>query len=269
MSFRELTKVGTVCVLLLLSACGKAVPSGQVVAIANGEEITIAELRAEAADQNVGTADIKASMPELLRQIVNRKLWAQEAKRGELDRQIMFILAKRRAEDRLLADMQMQTVRNAVQPPSNKEIELFLKNNPNVFASRTIFDIDQVSVRPANHPFLEQKLANASSLNEVTRILVDLGIVSQRSRTQWNSMFMPKNLDAKLTRLPPGNIFFQHADDRLIIATVNSIRKNAISQRERFNFARDSIFRENYSTAIAQHLQYLQSSAEIRIQQNF
>jgi EpsD family peptidyl-prolyl cis-trans isomerase len=167
------------CDMIALTSCREAAPRGQVVAIANGEEITIGELQAEAAARDLQNADSSAARSELLRTVLDRKLWAQEAKRAKLDRQIQHVLARRRAEERLLADLQVRALENAVEPPSDEDIKRYLHRNPAAFASQTIFKIDQINVQTDENTLTAEGLAQATSLDELDQILTRSGIVGR------------------------------------------------------------------------------------------
>ena len=63
-------------VAIVLHGCDKE-PTGQVVAVVNGEEITQQELNAEIAElPNPPAGDKKAVQRQMLQQIINRRLMA-------------------------------------------------------------------------------------------------------------------------------------------------------------------------------------------------
>ncbi|WP_131602506.1 hypothetical protein [Sphingomonas sp. 37zxx] len=252
-----------------LSACGDKVPSGQVVAVANGEEITLGELRAEAAARSRGPNAEAVAPPVLLREVIDRKLWAQEARRAKLDQQIEFVLARRRAEERLLMDLQLRRIGNAVMPLSDAEIDQILRKDPGAFASYTVFQIDQIDAPLPPGGTAPKRLSNAGSLAEVDRLLTQAGLVGQRSRTEWNSRFMSAALADRLRQLPPDKLFFHRNGDTLIAATVIDKTDVALSRSNRRILARQSLGRQNIDSAINQELEALRAAADIRLQPGF
>ena len=78
--FGKIAYVSLVAALLVTSGCGKKA-TGQVVAVVNGDEITLDELNAELNNVNLPpSADKKLAMRQLLQQVIDRRLLAQTAK---------------------------------------------------------------------------------------------------------------------------------------------------------------------------------------------
>ena len=110
--------------LICLSGCGEdkaaAAPKGQVVATADGMEITQRELAAEM-DLMTGAAaeDPDKAREAALQQIIARKLLAREARARKLDDNPDFGLLKQRAEETVLeAMLQRAMTRNLPAPYS-------------------------------------------------------------------------------------------------------------------------------------------------------
>ena len=73
--------------LLALSGC-KREATGQVAAVVNGDEITLAELNQEIAEARIPpSADKKAVQQAALQKIVDRRLITQVAKEDGIDKQ--------------------------------------------------------------------------------------------------------------------------------------------------------------------------------------
>lgn len=257
--------IGTV----VLTGCDKSAPTGQVVAVANGEEITSGELDAEARLREVSNTGDAAVRAALLGEIVDRKLWAQAARHDKLDQTVQFVLARRRAEDALLADIQLHRVTRSVTPPSETEIETFLRAHPKAFASRTTFSIDQIDVRSGSNAALEEELAGAKSLDEVSAILAHHGIVGPRSRTEWNSMFMPARLAARLTEMPLKTVFMQRDGPTLIAAIVIARTDIPLGEVDRTLLARQELTQHKVSVAVASRLAALHTAAKIQLQPGY
>ncbi len=260
----------TMCIgVAVLGGCSKRAPTGQVITIANGEEITSGELEAEASLRGVANAGDAAVRASLLRDIVDRKLWAQAARHDRLDQQVQYVLARRRSEDALLADMQIRRVSDQVAPPSGAEVDAYLRANPATFANRTVFAIDQINLRSDGNAALENDLAGAKSLDEVNVVLARDGVVGQRSRSDWNSLFMPADLAAKLTRIPLQQIFIQRDGATLIAATVIAKTVQPLRDVDRRILARQSLTQRKVQAAVASRLTALHASANITLQRGY
>lgn len=257
------------CAASGLSACADTAPKGQVAAVVNGEEVTTGELRAEAAARGLSDANDPALRSRLLRDVVNRKLWVQEARRNRLDQQIEFVLARRRAEEALLAGLLIRTIEDEVEPPSDSDVDRFLRENPSAFSSRTVFQIDQIDFRPDGDAIVTERLKGARSLDEAEKLLTGSGVVSQRSRTEWNSLFMPAPLVDKLRQASPGKPFVHQDGDRIVIGVVTARTDIPLSGRAREILARRSLAQKKVGAAVGKRLDGLRASARIDRQAGF
>ncbi|MDP9086633.1 MAG: hypothetical protein M3N02_07715 [Pseudomonadota bacterium] len=96
----------------LLAACHPSLPSGQVIAVVDGVDVTLAELNAEARARNLAIGTDRAQRDLAIDDLVKRRLLVRAAEARGLDRTPEFILAERRAHDILLAQ-QLITVQLA------------------------------------------------------------------------------------------------------------------------------------------------------------
>jgi len=87
-----------------LAGCDGGPVSGQVVAVVDGEEITIPELNAEARARGLVIGTDRALRDRVLQDLIDRKLLVQAALDRKLDRTPDHLLAKRRSDEMLLAN---------------------------------------------------------------------------------------------------------------------------------------------------------------------
>ena len=227
------------------------------------------ELRAEAQARSSSDVIDPAARSELLRDVVNRKLLAQEARRSKLDQEIYFVLARRRAEEVLLATLLQRKLTLLAEPPSEAEIAQFTRDNPAAFASQTVFQIEQIDISDAVSAELRDRLGKANSLEEVDEMLTSAGILWQRSRTEWNSNFMPAELATKLRQLPPGKLFIQHDAGRTLAAVVLTAADTPLHQRTREILIRKSLIQQRVSAEVDRRMDLLRASAQIKVQSGF
>ena len=238
-------------------------------AIANGEEITRGELRAEAVARTQLAQPGPATQAQLLRAVMDRKLLAQAAKRAGLDQDIDFILAQRRSEEALLADLELKALSGSVAVPSDEDIDRFLREHPTAFLNQTMFLVDQINVRADDNQAVQGNLSKAKSLEDVSTIISRMGLLGQRSRTEWNSIFMPASLAAKLTSLSPERLFVHREGDTVIAANVLARTSVPLNYSDRRNLARQSLSLQKVKATAAARLDELRASAAIRLQRGF
>lgn len=257
--------VGALC----LSGCSEAPPTGQVVVVVNGEDVTAGELRAEADARNLSDLNDPAARSELVGALVDRKLWVGEAKRKKLDQQVEFVLARRRAEESLLAEFLTRGLRQFAESPSDGEVARYLRANPTAFSSRTTFQIDQITIRREGGLPLAADLDEARTLDEVGRLMNAAGIVGQRSRTEWNSLFMPAPLVARLRRSGPGELFVHRERGIAVFGTVTAQADSSVSYNDREALVREVLRRARVGATVEKRLGELRASAQIRYQPGF
>ena len=113
-------------IALVLAGCNKS-PTGQVVAVVNGEEISAQELNAELEGLNIpANADKKAIRKQLLQQIVDRRLLVQVAKEEGLDRDPTYITQQRKMNEQLLVQMYGKKASDSIKVPDNAAIDKFI-----------------------------------------------------------------------------------------------------------------------------------------------
>jgi EpsD family peptidyl-prolyl cis-trans isomerase len=254
---------------LWLPGCSEVSPTGQVIAVVDGEEVTAGELRAEADARNAADLNDPSTRSELVGALVDRKLWAGEAKRRKLDRQVEFVLARRRAEESLLAGFLTRGLKRFAEPPDDDVVAQYLRTNPTAFSSRTIFQIDQITIRREGSRPLAADLDKARSLDEVGRLLNVAGVVGQRSRTEWNSLFMPASLAVRLQRSWPGKLFIYQQPGVTVFGTVMAQANSSVSYNDREAFVREMLRRAHVDAAVDKRLSELRASASIRFQPGF
>lgn len=152
--------------LVAIAGCTGAPPTGQVVARVNGVEITrrdiLIELVARGAPADVDTRKIQ---PELLDQIIVRKLLAAEARRRLIDRSPEFVGEERRDRELLLGKHLLQRMVGTLPPPTQKAVARYVAN-----------------ARGARGDVAQQAREAASAIRDVdSRLLIDRTIRQLRA----------------------------------------------------------------------------------------
>jgi EpsD family peptidyl-prolyl cis-trans isomerase len=120
-------------------------PTGQVVATVGNREITVRELHAEVSAVPAAVAsNEKLKEQQALRAIIERTILAAAAKDQGLDKDPQFLLLEQRQSDALLAQRLEAKIAANVPAPTREEAEQFELGNPNMFAERKVFHIDQI-----------------------------------------------------------------------------------------------------------------------------
>ena len=195
--------------ILVLGGCNwnrSVLPTGQVIATINGDEITAAELRLEMNGLSQ-TGKRGAELEKLaLQSLISRHLLADAAAGEKLDKRPVAAVLQKRAGQDVLVEMLMQQFRGASPPVSREESEQYVADHPALFDQRRIFIVDQVILQ-SNSAALIRKLENRSSLEEMEALATHSNVGATRTVGTIDALGVDADFAEKLTQLPPEAIF--------------------------------------------------------------
>ena len=191
--------------LLLLAgtaACNKK-PTDQIVAVVNGEEISMQELNAELGNTQLPpNVDKKVVQQQLLQRLIDRRVLAQSAKEQGIDKDPNFIVEQRRVNEALLVDKLAKRTADSIPVPTAAEIDKFIADNPTLFGNRQIYSVDQIAFQmPANPSSLKQ-LEPAKSMDAVATVLKGMNIPFRRGTQKVDSGSVPPEQMQRILALP-------------------------------------------------------------------
>jgi hypothetical protein len=110
------------------------------------------------------------------------------------------LLAKQRINETLLVQALQGDVQQKVTATPRENAQKFVAQNPQVFADRKIFTLDQIQfLRPANID--ELPLKEAKTMGDVEKILVGANIEYRRAPQQLDSLTVNPELTTEIVRL--------------------------------------------------------------------
>ena len=142
-------RLAFVAPVLLLAACGSsdAEPTGQVAATVDGKEVTVADVNFELGGASSDNPEQQKQMTDAaLGSVVNRKILADAAREQGLDDTPTAAITLQKAQDLALIDLLRRSMAEGVPKPSDDEAAQFMKDNPAMFANRTVSVVDQLAV---------------------------------------------------------------------------------------------------------------------------
>ena len=194
-----------------LAGCGdKKKEGGQTVAQIDGKDVTIHEVNQELEGARIPPGmDRKVVEKIALERVIDRKLVARAAADKGVDKDPRFLLAKRRADELMLAQYYQQQLAGKVAPVLREDIDKFIAANPNMFDQRKFYVLDQLQfLQPPN---LQQLgLDNLKTLGEIETALNRAGIEFRRAPTSMDALQSPPALIAQIANLQaskPGEVF--------------------------------------------------------------
>ena len=220
MKTRLMILAGTAAMMMTLSACGKKA-EGQVVAIVNGEEVSLQELNAELAGQNIpDSVDKKQLMKEVLQRVIDRKLLVQNAKSQGMDKDPEYLTQQRRLDENLIVSLLGKKAASSIKIPDAAAIDKFIAENPQMFAQRTRFSLDQLQFDLPANPQRLSVLEKDKTLAEVAASLDSLGIKYVRGNSMLDSATAPPALMQQILKLPAGEPFILPAGGKVYASVI-------------------------------------------------
>jgi EpsD family peptidyl-prolyl cis-trans isomerase len=178
---------------LALAACGDKKgegggPKGQVVARLDGTDITLLEVNAELAGAQIPpNVSRREAEQAALQNIITRRQLMKVASERKLDQNPQFKLQERRLSEQLLVQALARDIAAKVPEVTREDTDKFIAENPQMFAERTIYAVDQIAFpRP---PELEKlPLADAKTMEAVEAVLNAAGIQFRRQPGQLDTL---------------------------------------------------------------------------------
>ena len=197
-------------------------PTGQVVATVGSHEITVRQLHAELnGAAPVAPAAQKEQQRAALNFVIERTILADEARKEGIDKDPDFILLSQRTTDALLAQQLQNKIAAGVPPPTQEEATRFISANPNVFAERKIFEVDQIRLNQPTDRSVLAKLQPLKTLDDVANLLTQNKLPFQRSTSTIDAVGQNPQLINAIVALPPQEVFVFPSGN---LITVNQLR---------------------------------------------
>jgi peptidyl-prolyl cis-trans isomerase C len=257
---------------IALASCGghsKREPTGQVAAVVDGQEITVRDVQFELAMLPKGDAAArKAAEKAALQSIVVRKLIARAAEQQEIDKTPEFALEKKRAEELALAKgFQDRLVKN-VPAPTPDEVNQFIAANPNVFAERKIFIVDQISFRPPSEPNFPAQLQPLKTMADIEGLLNARGIPFRRGVDRIDATAFDPVVVNQIVALPPGEVFVVPVRDMFLVNVIQATQVAPLTGAAATVYARDLLQRQRINGAMSKTLQQILSQSDKLVRYN-
>ncbi len=211
---------GVVAAGLLLSACHKE-PKGQILAIVNGEEISMQELNAELQGARIpDNADRAKIRKEVLQRLIDRKLIVQKAREQGLDKTPEFVAQQRRLEENLLVSLLGQKIAATVPMPDDRDITQYIADNPSQFSGRQRLLLDQIQFAAPKDPKQLLMLRDAHSLDDVAAGVQKLGLAMSRGKGVIDTGRLDPQMVEIIDKLPPGEPFVLPSNGQYVASVI-------------------------------------------------
>lgn len=252
--------------VMSLQACN-AQPTGQVVAVVNGEEITQAELNAEIAElpANIG-GNKDAIRSQILQQIIDRRLMAQIAQEEGFDRDPEFLTRERRLRETLLVQMYGQKQAQTVRVPDSAAVKKYLADNPGKFSERANYLVDQIVFDIPNDPKVLKALEADKSLADVEQTLTQFNIKFTRGANSLDTVNVPTRMLEQILALPASEPFVIPSQGRVTVSVITGRQPVPTNEQEAAPLAAQEMRAQDLNKILKTRLDEARAKADISYQ---
>lgn len=276
-SFTAALMLGTA---LLLSACGdkkggEELEKGQVVATVGGKDVTVHELNAELQGAqlppNLNTQQKKQVEQSALQQVVNRRILADVARERGLDKTPMFLLQSKRAEEQILVQMLQRQMSSSVKQPSQTDVATFIAQNPDIFAERKIFTVDQIQFQTPRDPRILQKYQPLKTMAEVEAMLKQDGLQYRRAPATLDVARANPELAQQVLKMNREDIFIIPAGQIMVANLITDTKVQPLTGPEAQQLATAMLQQRAFNDLIKRDLEpkVKKAEAEVKYQAGF
>ena len=251
---------------IALHACSSE-PTGQVVAVVNGEEITQQELNAEISELPAPpVGDKEAIRRQILQQIIDRRLMAQVAKEDGLDRDPMYVIRERRLKEELLVQMYGVKTADTVRVPDASSVKKYLADNPGKFSQRTAYLVDQISFDFPSDPKILKALEADKSLADVEETLKSFKIDYSKGANSMDSGNIPTPVLNQILALPAGEPFIIPMQGKVVVSVITGRQPVPTTEQQASPMAAQTMRAESIGKVLRTRLDEAKAKANISYQ---
>ena len=252
-----------------LAACDGGAVSGQVVAVVDGQEITIPELNAEARARGLVIGTDRAVRDRVLQDLIDRKLLVKAALERQLDRTPDHLLAKRRSDEMLLASALLEALGRRRSSPSDQELARFIASHPFAFDRRALLSVDRITALGALAPDLARTVAAADTLDAAQALLASRRVAAERRVEIWDSATLAPQMAQQLLAPGKDQTIILPLPGQTVVAHVVDVVPQPTAAANRTQLARDLLSGQRSQQLAFSVLQREKAAAQIRYHPRF
>lgn len=262
-------KVMTSLLLATLAACGSSDPIGkqtQVVAKVNGDEITVHQINGEMQRLQVPVVNPQKVAKQMLGSLIDRQLLVQEAQKLNLDRtpEVMQLVDAARAQ--IYAQAYLARKVSALSPATEKEVQQFMTEHPEVFSHRKVFTTsDIIFANDAAKVDVNQLQTLVSNAEELKAWLNSHQIHFEIAEETIPTEALPKQAVGLADQLKVGDLLFMHDDIKVVARSIANIAEVPLSEQQAKDMATKAVNERKRQQLILDEVQRLKKLAQIEV----
>ena len=241
----------------------------KVVAVVNGEDITLDELDGEIAElNNPAGIDKNRIRAEVLQLMVKRRLLAQAARDAGVDRDPDYIDQASRLQDgrmleRLLVSIYGKKTLDSIPAPDTGKVDQYISSHPTLFGGRTKYKLDQIIFDPPADPKALQPLGPIHSMAGIAAWLTKKQIRFVRGGNTMDSAAVPPEVMARIKALPAGEPFIVPNNGKIVVSVITATEPVPMGADQARPLAAQAIRREELNRIGEQRVTEATAKAKI------
>ena len=267
-AFLVLVLVGLGAVLAVYSARQRSDDTtGVTVATVDGSPVTEGQLATEALANGLSPerATDPAARSALIARVIDRRLLANAAREQKIDENPLFVAARARSDEAMLADALAQRFVG----PDGSDGDVteaaarnYMAAHPAMFAAREAFLLDRVVYADPSGATVAA-LKDADTLPDVEQVLRSRGIKFDRGDQRLDSATLPPDLAAKIAALKPDEIFMVPSGSNFLVARLAGRSPAAAPEADQLAAAKAALRREQAGGRVEAAVKALRAKAKI------
>lgn len=192
----------------------------QVAAKVNGTELTVHQVNyALQRIPNLDKDQSDAASRQVVRNLVDQELMAQQALADKLDRNPRVVQALDAARRQILAEAWLSGKLGAPEEPTDAEVTNYFNQHPELFAKRKIYRLQEISIKAPKekHEAIRAQLAASKTLNDFEKWLKAENHPVKIGQSVKPAEQLPRAILPQLAQMPDGQGMVLNAPDGLIV----------------------------------------------------
>lgn len=246
---------------MLTANCGGHGAESKIVATVNGQQLTMEDVRAAAAASNLDIPDSRSAQSAAIRNLINLKLLAQQAKLQGLNAAPETLALIRHAQDEVLALTLISHWSKQIPQPSPDEIRQFIETNPQIFSQRKLYSVDQIETDQRN--LGPDELEPLRSMNDVVHYLRLHNREFHRRSSTLDTMTLRVETAREIASLAPGEPFVANAGGKTIVRSITGSAIASVPEDQRAPLAIAMLRKQHDLRFVSRQLVKLRENAHI------
>lgn len=199
-------------------AAGKA--AAPVAAKVNDSELTASQVEfALQRMPNLDKEQAKAAGLQVVRNLVDQEVLAQQARTDKLDQDAAVVQALDAARRQILAEAYLARKLGTPVEPGEAEVAAYFEKHPELFGQRKVYRLQELSISAAQdrHEAIRAQLAASKTLNDFAAWLKAENLPFKAAQGVKAAEQLPEGMRAKISAMPDGQAMIVNAPEGLLV----------------------------------------------------